>query len=231
MSYENKQQNQYLLNRIHMCRLKFEAEIKAAEYQLDSVNKRLTGLIHDFWIYVAFLAVPVILFGICDLFTSVPERTIIYIVFGIAQFIILFLYIITLPFNICNLTKTIFILCINRESDKPAELPPYQGMHKGAMQQEVSYRLEHDKLVLVLSRYYLYLDRLDQLYQEVKSASNNMTLGDLEFELKQLPVYERIQPANPFTGPMGEQVKRLTRMVMLCIVLAILLSLLIAIYM
>ena len=228
MNNTNKQQNQHLLNKINMCRLKFDAEIRAAECQLASVKRRLTGLRHDLYIYFAFLCVPLILYFICNAFSSTPSRTVTYMLFASAKVIILFIYVIMLPSIIYNLTKTITLLWINRESDELATLPPLEGTRKGgSAPQEVSYRSEHDKLLLVLSRYYLNQDKLNELYQKVKSASCDMTLGELEYELMQLPVYEDIKPANPITGAMGEQVKRKTKMIMFAILLFVVIGILV----
>lgn len=227
MSNSSKQQNQHLLNKINMCRLKFDAEIKAAEYQLASVKRRLTGLTHDLYIYLALLGVPAILYFICNTFSSVPSRSLTYIVFASAKVVISFVYVIMLPSIIYNLTKTITLLWINRETDELATLPPLEGTRKGgSAPQEVSYRSEHDKLLLVLSRYYLNQDKLNELHQKVNSPSCDMTLVELEYELTQLPVYEDIQPASPFTGAMGEQVKRKTKIITFTILLLILMGVL-----
>ena len=223
MNNTNKQQNQHLLNKINMCRLKFDAEIRAAECQLASVKRRLTGLRHDLYIYLALLGVPAILYFICNIFSSVPSRSLTYIVFASAKVVISFVYVIMLTSIIYNLTKTITLLWINRETDELATLPPLEGTRKGgSAPQEVSYRSEHDKLLLVLSRYYLNQDKLNELHQKVNSPSCDMTLVELEYELTQLPVYEDIQPASPFTGAMGEQVKRKTKIITFAILLLIL---------
>jgi hypothetical protein len=57
-----------------------------------------------------------------------------------------------------------------------------------------------------------------------------MTLVELEYELKQMPVFEDIQPANPRTGAMGALVKGKTKTVMCAIVLAVLVSVLIGVF-
>ncbi len=99
------------------------------------------------------------------------------------------------------------MLWTNRESDEPATLPPVESTHKGGKApQEKSYRMERDKLLLVLSHYYTYREKLEQL-----------------------PIFEDIQPASSRTGAMGEQVIGKTKMIMCAIVLAVLLSVVIGI--
>lgn len=222
---------EYLLYEINMYRRKLDLSITAAEHQLASVKHRLTNLTHDLYTYIAFLVVPMILVAICNIFAETPSRTIAYVVFASIKLVILFIYIITLPINMRNLIKTVILIWLNKESDEPVILPPLEGTCKGsAILKEETYRSEHDKLVRVLSYYYLNQDKLEKLYQKVNSHSCNMTMVELEYELSQLPIYEDIQPANPFTGTMGEQVKAKTNKFMCAIILAILISVLIGIF-
>lgn len=226
----NKQPNQQVLYEISMYRRKIDLEITAAEQQLASVERRLTNLRHDFFVYLGLLSVPAVLSVVISILSSVLYTPIIFLFFDIINFVVLCIYVSMLPANIYNFTKTIILLWINRENDEPVRLPPVEKTGKGVpAPQEESYRSERDKLQLVVSRYYVYRDKLNQLYQNVNSSSENMTLVGLKSELKKFPVYEDIQPASPLTGTMGEQVKRKTKVIMLAIVSAILLSVLIAV--
>ena len=218
--------NQHLLNRIDMYRQKINLKTSAAEYQLASVKQRLTVLTHDLYVYAGFLGIPVVLNVIFDIVFPMPSRTILYMVFASARVIISFLYVITLPYNIYHFVKTIILLWLNRESDVPVSLPPLEGTRKGGTApNEGSYRSEHDKLILVLSRYYINQDKLDQLCQKVKTPHCDMSQVELEYELQQLPVYEDIQPANPNMGAMGERAKGIAKIIMLVIVILVLISL------
>lgn len=230
MDSTNKQPNQQLLYEVNMYRRKVDLEITAAEKQLATAERRLKSLKHDLYVYVGFLTVPLLL---CWIFTGISTlffSPIVYIIFEVAKFIALCIFVILFFPSIYNLTKTIILLRINRETDEPAQLPPVESTQKGGKApQEESYRLERDKLLLVLSRYYIYQDKLEQLHQKINSSTCNMTLAELTAELKQMPIFEDIQPANPRTGDMGAQVKRTTQKVMCAIVLAVLISVLIGV--
>lgn len=226
----NQQPNQQVLYELSMHRRKIELEIAAVEQQLDSVEKRMTGLRHDLFVYLGFLSVPAILAGIISILSSVLYTPVIFLFFDIVNFVVLCVYVIIFPASVYNFVKTILLLCMNRESDEPVSLPPIESAFKGRQVEEESYRIERDKLQLVLSRYYTYKDKLDQLYQKVSTTSENMNMVWLKKELKKYPIYVDIVPASPFTGTMGEQVKRKTRMIVLAIVLAVAISVLIAVY-
>lgn len=231
MDSTNKQPNQQLLYEVNMYRRKVDLEITAAEKQLATAERRLVRLKHDLYVYLGFIIVPLLLCGIFDILITVFFNPIVYIVFTIASFISVCAFVVLLIPSTYNLTKTIILLRINRETDEPAQLPPVESTQKGGKApQEESYRLERDKLLLVLSRYYIYRDKLEQLHQKVNSSSCNMTLAELSAELKQMPIFEDIQPANPRTGDMGAQVKRTTQKVMCAIVLAVLISVLIGVF-
>lgn len=230
MDNADKQPNQQLLYEVNMYRRKINLEITAAEQQLASVERRLTDLKQDLYVYLGFLTAPILLCWVLTIVSGLFFSPITYIIFEVVKFIILCIYVIMLIPNIYNLTKTIILLWINRESDEPATLPPVESTHKGGKApQEESYRMERDKLILVLSHYYIYREKLEQLHQKIHSVSCNMTLVELEYELEQLPIFEDIQPASSRTGAMGEQVKGKTKMIMCAIVLAVLLSVVIGI--
>ncbi len=230
MNNLEKQPNQQVLYELSMYRRKVDLEITAAEQQLDSVERRMTGLRHDFFVYLGFLSVPAILTGIISVLSSVLYTPIIFLFFDIVNFVVLCVYVIIFPASVYNFVKTILLLWMNRESDEPVRLPPVEGTVKGSPVSEASYRMERDKLQLVLSRYYMYRDKLNQLYANISESSEDMTLVWLKSELKKYPIYEDMVPASPLTGTMGEQVKRKTRMIVLAIVLAVAISVLIAVY-
>ena len=226
----NKQPNQQLLYEINMYRRKVDMEITAAEKQLASVEERLKRLKQDLYVYLGFILVPLILYCIFDVLTLLFFSPLVYIIFNIASFLTVCIFVILLIPSIYNLTKTITLLCLNRESDESVNLPPAETALRGGLPpEEESYREERDKLTLVLGRYYVYRDKLERLHEKIKSVDCNMTMVELEQELKQMPIFVDIQPANPRTGVMGAKVNGTTKKVMCAIVLAVGLSILIAI--
>ena len=153
-----------LLYELNMARRRLDLEIIAAEKQLENVKKRLDGLMHDLYIYLGLLVAPVILFVILNMFTMIPSQSVLFLFLVIIKYIILCIYVIMLPANIYHLIYAIMLLRINKENNLAVDLPLLEGVRRGgAPPQERSFRSEHDKLLLVLTRYYLVLERLEQL--------------------------------------------------------------------
>lgn len=219
-----------LLYELNMYQRKLDLEIAAAEHQLSSVQKRLTSLVHDLYMYLAFLIVPLLVCAVLNAFTAIPSASILFFVFSIVSRIIICAYIILLPANVYHTIKTIMYLRLNRERDIPVDLPLLEGVRKGdKVPQEPNFRSEHDKLLLVLSRYYLNQDTVKELYKQIQKPSCEMTLADLKAQLNKLPVYEDIQPANLYSGAMEKKAKKMTRYIVAAIIGAILLSVVIAV--
>ena len=230
MDHINRQPNQQLLYEVNMYRRKVDLEITSAEQQLASVEGRLKRLKQDLFVYLGFIIVPHILRYIFDVLTLLFFSPLTYIIFSVASFLTVCIFVILLVPSIYNLTKTIILLYLNRESDEPVNLPPAETAQRGGLPpEEESYREERDKLMLVLSRYYVYRDRLERLHEKIKSGDCNMTMVELEHELKQMPIFVDIQPANPRTGVMGAKVNGTTKKIMCAIVLVVVIAVLIGI--
>ena len=230
MDKANSQSNMQLLYEVNMYRRKVDLEITAAEQQLASVEGRLKHLKQDFFVYLGFLIGPLVLRYILGIIGTVFFGPIIYIVISVAIFLTECAFVILLIPSVYNLTKILILFWLNRESDETVTFPPVETPGKGGKApQEESYRSERDKLVLVLGRYYVYREKLEQLHQKINSETCNMTLPELSEELRQMPVFEDIQPASDRTGAMGELVKGKTKKIMCAIVLAVVLSLIIAV--
>lgn len=180
-------------------RTKLDYAIAQMERQLASVNKRLDSLKHDFALYVGMLTIPVILYILIALVTNVlsPLSGFVFLVaFVISRDVLLCVYIIFLPFNIYYLIRTMQIIKRNEESSENIEEPPREGTSKDESK-ESTYRSEQQKLVFILSRYYLYQDAMNQLKRELDAVDCTMTLAELKQRLNQYPFYEEVRPAAP----------------------------------
>ncbi len=125
----------------------------------------------------------------------------------ILRYVFLFAYIILLPYNVYYLIRTIKSLRANRMSAEPLTEPPRAGALAGRLAEpERTCRAEQQKLIYILSRYYLNQDIMKQLKQELDSDTCAMTLTELECELDKLPFYEEVRPAAP-AGEMGSGMK------------------------
>ncbi len=201
-----------LLYELNIQRRRLDLEIIAAEKQLENVQKRLDGLKHDLYIYLGLLTVPVIVFVILNVFSMIPSKSFMYILVVILKYLILCIYIIMLPANTYHLIYAIILLRINKENDLAVDLPLLEGVRKGTepIYQEKTFRSEHDKLLLVLTRYYLNKERLEQLHKQITANSCKLTLEDLKKELNKIPYYEDIKPANVFDSSMQKKAKKNT---------------------
>lgn len=198
-----------LLYECDSMRAKLNLEITATEHQLDSVKKRLAGLTHDVYVYLAFIFVPLLLIGLMSLFPTRPS--VMQIIFQVIYTILLITYILSLPFNIYHFIKACMLLHINKESsDTTITPPPLEGTLKGRPpQQETTYRSEYEKLIYVLTRYYLNVEALDNLEKKINSDNCTLTMAALKIELMKLPIYEDIHPADTFSSSMAKKTKKI----------------------
>lgn len=196
--------------------------ITEAESQLVSVNKRLQELWQNLVIYTGMIVLPVVLWfflwriGIWLLRTNtfVASNTFVYVLLEGIRVLLMCVYVFTLPIWIFHLIKSIFLLVVNREDSEQAKslLPPEKSKRYKEMEMEDTYRMEYQKLINVLSRYYLYRDNMNQIREKIEADS--ISLIDLKQELKQITYYETIHPANEFTSPMVRKAKKMARIIL-----------------
>lgn len=177
---------------------KLNFAIREAEFQLESVNKRLRMLWYDLAAYAGMIVIPWLLIQLLLLLPYDPTAIVLILLMGFRT-ILTFVYVFSLPFTVAYLIKSIGLLVLNSESraEKDFIQPIPQGVRRGAkLEHERTYRIEQKKLVYVLSRYYLSRDAMDELRQQLDSENCTITLEELKDRLKQYPLYEEILPAN-----------------------------------
>lgn len=190
--------------------------ITEAESQLVSVNKRLKGLWQDLTLYVGILVVPVIFWfvlrhvGAWLLRTDalVFSNTFVYVLLEGASALLICVYILSFPVLANCLLKTIVLLFLNREIPQQTEglLPPEKGKLHKELDREPTYRIEQQKLIHVLSRYYLYRDNMKELRKKIDAGS--ISLDSLKKELEGFIYYETIHPANEFGSAMTRKARQ-----------------------
>lgn len=181
-------------------RTKLDFAIAQMERQLASVNKRLDSLKHDLALYAGMLTIPLVLYALISLVTNIlsPLSGLLFLfVFVIFRDVLLCVYIIFLPFNIYYLIRTMQTIKRNEEPAENIAEPPREGTSGGEPKPEITYRSEQQKLVFILSRYYLYQDAMNQLKRELDAVDCTMTLAELKQRLNQYPFYEEVRPAAP----------------------------------
>lgn len=196
--------------------------ITEAESQLISVNKRLQELWKNLVIYAGIVVLPVVLWFFLRSVGAwlLREDTLVfgnafgYVLLEGISALLLAVYAITLPIWIFHLIKSIFLLVINREDSEQTKnlLPPEARKVHREQEREATYRIEQQKLINVLSRYYLYRDNMKQLREKIEADSISLT--DLKQELKQITYYATIHPANEFASPMIRKSKNVAFIIM-----------------
>lgn len=177
---------------------KLDFAIKEAEMQLASVNKRLRMLWFDFFAYGGMIVLPLLLLLLLSLLPDDPD-SLILILISVFHSFLLIVYMLSLPFTIAYLIKSIGLLVLNSEARAESDfIPPIpQGIRRGVKKEpERTYRLEQKKLLYVLSRYYLNRDSLNELRRQLESDTCTITLEELKEQLKSCVLYEAIHPAN-----------------------------------
>ena len=187
--------------------------ITKAELQLVNVNKRLQRLRQDLLIYSGMLVLPLLLIFlllyILGKFLPTPASYVLYVLAAGFTAALTCVYIMAFPFFLFYLIKAISLSLLNRENPERTKhlLQPQTGKRHKDTHKHATFRREQQKLIHVLSRYYLYQDTMEQLRQKIEAAS--ISLEDLQQELKQFTYYETIYPANGFTSPMMKKARNM----------------------
>ena len=179
---------------------KLNFEIDKLRLQLTLAERKLERTRSDVYICLAMVAVPFCVEAALNyLRTCWPAR---FMMLAPLCFLIKLLWVVTLPFTSFVLIKSILIKKKNKDTpnfvwQKPdiRRIPP-----KSTQAAETSYLAEQKKLAWVLGKYFLYQEHLQQLLQQAGEADESLTLETARAELKAMPFYEEIKPANPFKG-------------------------------
>jgi hypothetical protein len=121
-------------------------------------------------------------------------------------------YIVSLPFTIYALVKAVFLRILTEKTDADAwEKPPLRSPGTPAKPaRESSYIIERKKVLWVLSKYYTYRDKLEQMHKQMEEGTFSMTLEETQAVFEEMPYYVEITPADSFTGEPLRKAKRLT---------------------
>lgn len=174
---------------------KLNFEIDKLQLQLVLAERKLERVRSDVLICLVMFSVP--------LFASVILEflcTYLSVMLAPLFFLTRLLWVFTLPFTLFALVKSIVVRRMNRDTpdfvwQKPdvRRIPP-----KSTPEAETTYLAEQKKLMWVLGKYLLYQEHLQQLLQQATEADETLTLESTRAELKAMPFYEEIKPANPF---------------------------------
>lgn len=132
------------------------------------------------------------------------------------------LYLCLLPFLTYYMIKGMVLYLVNTyEPVKEDILLPISGTEEAVSCPEKSYAAEERKLMRVLSRYYEYRSRMEQLKWSLAEQELSMTAKELQEEFDQWVFYQEIVPADPYSKKMAGRVRIYTGTV--CVVIFLLL--------
>lgn len=186
----------YITYELKSYQQKLNYEIDKLQCQLVAAERKLEKLRWDVLICLIMFSTPLIaaiVLGFLSFGALIP---------GMLSWLSYLLWLITLPFTSFALTKSILIRWKNKDTpefvrQKPAVRHVSQRTSQKA---EISYLDEQKKLIWVLGKYFLYQERLLQLLEQAEEGDEALTLEDVRTELADMPFYEEIKPANPFTS-------------------------------
>ena len=211
-----------LLYECETMRAKINYEIEAAERQLASVTKRLVSLKHDLYIYLAFIFVPLVVLGLLAgliALSGILLEPFLQTFFSL----LLILFIMGLPFNIYHIIKTCLLIHVNKEApEKMGCLPPEEGTYKdGKIPIEPNYQTEYQKLIAVLTKYYLHPEKLEQLEKQIHEKNCILTMYELKLEFMKMTFYEDIRPTDIFSSTMVKKARAITGIIFIILIIII----------
>lgn len=128
------------------------------------------------------------------------------------------IYICLLPFLVYFMVRAIMFYSLSKKEPKITEsLKEYTGYDKDTPSPEKSYATEEIKLSRILSIYYEYCRRLDDMQEKLKEGELSMTVEEMQEEIDKMVYFQEIIPASPFGGVLLRDAKIWT--VLICIVL------------
>lgn len=178
--------------------------IQQAELQLKNVNKKLDSLWYELKLFTGLLIGSWLVGIFLTSFSShlIPLTTPGAVLFVLVQFVnVVFGFIknwILIPVSFTLTVRSLALIVENRESSADFTLPPLEGERREDLPpREKNYRSEQKKLIYILSKYYIYQDKIKQMRKQIESDPESMTLAELKFQLNQLAFYEQVRAANP----------------------------------
>jgi len=208
-------------------------EIESAEMQLKHVNHRLHQLSVDIKIFAGILISPIPLYLLYSILANLlfsPFKTDIALL-GLLMSIstlLAVIYVFLFPVMFYNLLKSIFLYQEHHKdysNQQSMEVRAQSGKYepkKGVAPPERNYQCELTKLNWVLCRYYLYKDSFNKL-KERMDLGEDVSTAEVDQAIDAVVFYDKITPANPFTGEALKRAKRISLIVILLLLTAILL--------
>lgn len=187
--------NTQVLYELQNYQKKLNLEIDKLKLQLVLAERKLQRVSSDVLICLVMFSVPLFASVILDFLC-----TYLSVMLAPLFFLTRLLWVFTMPFTLFALVKSIVVRRMNKDTpDFVWQQPDVRRIPPKSMPKaEATYLAEQKKLMWVLGKYFLYQEHLQQLLQQAAEADEALTLESARTELKAMPFYEEIKPANPF---------------------------------
>ena len=191
-------------------------EIRKAQSQLKSVEKRLHSIKTDLYLYLILFLLPYIFKVIIDCLCAIisPITIVPFTIIYPIYLILTMLYFLYMPFVSHKLVSTIILIYINYFHHAVASAPALRtAACPKSLDREASYLIEKEKLHQILSKYYFYRSILDQIKRQIDDGTLTMSLEDLQEEFTKMPFYQELRAADPFAKEDAKNLRRLTMVI------------------
>lgn len=184
-----------------------DLEISKVEGQLRNCRFR-TGLVkRELIVCGGLIVVPLVMIVVDTIFPLYSSGSVVgnLVLAGRATLGLVFqcFYLCLFPFFVFFFVKALAIWMINiynPTDNKPLE--KYDPYRKEFPKEEISYAIEEEKLLRILSMYYLYRDQMVQMKCDLAEDQLTLTPEELRTELDKLVYFEEVVPAEPFKREM-----------------------------
>ncbi len=203
-----------------------DLEISKAEGQLRNCRFRIGLLKREMIICGGLIVAPLVLIIVETILPTYSSGSVVGNTMAAAKMTMgLFLqgsYICLFPFLVFFFIKAFVIWMISKyhpTDNKPLE--EYDPYRKELPKEEISYAIEEEKLLRMLSVYYMYRDQMAQMKCDLAGDQLTMTPEELRTELDKLVYFEEVVPANPFKREMRVRTMMITAIVSVIVTICI----------
>lgn len=203
-----------------------DLEISKAEGQLRNCRFR-TGLVkREMIVCGGLIVVPLVLIIIGEFFPTYSSGSIVGNMMAAAKqtmgLVIQVFYICLFPFLVFFFVKALVIWMINKyhPTDK-RPLEEYDPYRKELPKEEISYAIEEEKLLRMLSIYYMYREQMAKMKCDLTEDQLTLTPEELRMELDKLVYFEEVVPADPFKREMRVRTVMITAIVSVIVIICI----------
>ncbi|MGN0402988.1 MAG: hypothetical protein ACI4HQ_12130 [Acetatifactor sp.] len=220
--------------RLNSYRHALDLEIQKLELQLTHAERKLRHAKLDIYTYLGMIGILLAAEVILLLLMIYYQQQQAVLICGILEaiyFIVICLFLLSLPFLIYGLTKSISILIMNSEKNNQTWLQPaVRHYHGGAqLEEDNTYLMEQQKILWVLGKYTLYRERTKELAEQAGEKDSILTPETVQAEITAMPFYEEIKPADPHRGRASKLSKKISFAVLLGLLLIVFLPILLPI--